>query len=54
VVTPAPALARGVTSRIPGGAAGDVGAALFWAVAGAVVCVVEAVPEGCIDELFKP
>ena len=44
----------GVTSRIPGGAAGGDAGAVFWAVAGAAFWAVEAVPVWCIDELFSP
>lgn len=62
VVVPEPVLARGVTSRMPGGAAGGEVGAAFCAVAGAVFCVVagavfwavEEVALRCIDALFSP
>ena len=46
VVTPGSVLARGVTSRMPGGAAGGDVCAVF--------CAVEDVPAWLIDELFRP
>ena len=53
VVVPGPVLARGVTSRMPGGAAGGIVGAAFWAVVGAGFWAVEGVPVCCIDELFN-
>jgi hypothetical protein len=50
VVTPGFKLPRGVTSRIPGGAAGKVGAE-FCAVAGEGVVAASC---WCTDELFSP
>ena len=46
VVMPGSVLARGVTSRMPGGAAGGDVCVVFWAV--------EDVPAWLIDELFRP
>ena len=46
VVIPWSVLARGVTSRMPGGAAGGEVCVVFWAV--------EEVPGWLIDELFRP
>ena len=46
VVIPGSVLARGVTSRMPGGAAGGEICDVFWAV--------EDVPAWLIDELFRP
>ena len=45
VIPGAVLLARGVTSRMPGGAAGGEDWVVFWAVE---------VPVGLVDELFKP
>jgi hypothetical protein len=46
VVIPGSVLVRGVTSRMPGGAAGGDVCAVFWAVGD--------VPAWLIDELFRP
>ena len=49
VVMPGSLLARGVTSRMPGGVAGGDAGAAFWA-----VVAVGAVLAWLIDELFSP
>jgi hypothetical protein len=54
VVTPGPVFGRGVTSRIPGGAAGGEVGPVFWAVVGAGFWAVEVVPLWRIDELLNP
>ena len=62
VVTPAPVLARGVTSRMPGGAAGGDEGAAFCAVfcggvagvAGLAFWTVGEVPACSTEELFRP